>query len=145
MVNSGNTIGQFRDEMETTVGEVTQDVKDQVGQAIEQGVQSVVGSNLTAQQIQQKKLEDQQKITEARRKIEYWKKINEEQKKIRLSEKQKLQQRLQLEEQRKQEKKAEEAQKKQAIPRVGKRTTAQIQEDLARSQMERSKGRGVGG
>ena len=142
---NNNAIGQFRDEVETTVGEVTQDVKDSVGQAIEQGVQSVVGSTLTPQQLQIKQQEDQSKLVEARRKIDYWKKIDLEQKKIRMEEKQKLSQKQQIEEQEKQQKKMAEEQKKKVIPRVGKRTGGQMSEDLARSKQELGKGHGVGG
>ncbi len=36
---NGNQIGQFRDELEQTVTEVTQDVKDSVGEGIAQGAQ----------------------------------------------------------------------------------------------------------
>lgn len=141
----GNALGQFTDEMETAVSDVTHDVKDSVGEAIEQGVQSVIGNTLTPQQIQQKQVEDQQNLTEARRKIDYWKNIDLAQKKIRMAEKQKLDQKKQIEEQERQRKKMTEAQKKKVIPRVGKRTGQQLSEDLARSKQELGKGHGVGG
>ncbi len=89
MANNNNVIGQFQDEMEQTGEEVVRDVKDSVGQALEQGVQSVVGTPLTQQQIQQKQQDEQKKIIEARRKISFWQKTDQEQKNIRMQEKQK--------------------------------------------------------
>lgn len=143
MNDSGSGVKQFAEEMGQTAGEVVKDVKDEVGQMIEQGAQSIAGKQFTPQQIQQKQLEDQQKLAEARRKIKWWKDIAAAQKKVREEEKQKQLQRQQLEEQEKQKKKMEEARRKQAIPQVAKPLT--ISEAIARTQAERSKGRGVGG
>lgn len=116
MANGGNQIGQFRDELEQTVTEVASDVKDSVGEVIEQGVQSVAGTQLTLQQIQQKQQEEQKQLAEARRKIQFLRQIDEEQKRVRMENKQKEQQRLQSEQQ--EEQKAEmkkEEKKKQPI------------------------------
>ena len=66
MADSGNIIGQFRDEIEPEVKEVAQDVKDFVGEAIEQGVQSVVGAQFTPQQQQQKQFQDQKELQRVR-------------------------------------------------------------------------------
>lgn len=144
-------IKQVTEETAQTVGEVAKDVKDEIGRAIEQGVQSVAGTQLTPQQLQpfdsaqgkQKQLEDQQKLAEARRKIDYWKKIEQEQKKVREEEKQKQLQIQQFEEQEKQKKKMEEAKRKQIFSTPAKAPS--LSEAIARTQAERSKGRGVGG
>ena len=141
----GGGVKQFTDEIEQATNEVAKDVKDAVGQTIEQGVQSVAGTQLTPQQIQQKELDRQKGLLETRRKIKWYQDIEASQKAVSEKEKQELLQRQQLEEQEKQKKKMEEAQKKQVIPMVGKVTGGQLREDLARTQMERSKGRGVGG
>lgn len=126
-------------------GEVAKDVKDSVGQAIEQGVQSVTGTQLTPQQIQQKQLEDQKKIAETRRTIKWYEDIATSQKAVREKEQQKQMQGKQEEIQQQQAKKTQEIQQKQPIPQPGRPESDIIREDLARTQMERSKGRGVGG
>lgn len=136
-----NVIGQFTDEVEEITEKVVQDVKDSVGEAIEQGVQSVVGTPLTQQQMQQKQKEDQDKMIEARRKIAFWQKLDQEQKALRMKKKQEEMQKKQEESQEKQVKKVEQIEQKQAIKKPG----VLSEEVLARSQMERSKGRGVGG
>ncbi len=119
MANNNNVIGQFQDELEQTGGEVVQDIKDSVGEAIEQGVQSVVGTPLTQQQIQQKQQDEQKKIMEARRKISFWQKTDQEQKNIRMQEKQKKMQKQQEETQVKQAKKVEEIEEKQGVVENG--------------------------
>ena len=83
------------DSIKATVSEVAKDIKDAVGEMAEQGVQSVVGSQLTPQQIQQKQLQDQKDLSEARRKVEFYKKASQEQKVVRQANQQKEQQRLQ--------------------------------------------------
>lgn len=112
MANGGNQIGQFRDELEQTVTEVATDVKDSAGEAIEQGVRSVVGAQLTPQQIQQKMEEEQKQLQETRRKIEFLKKIDLEQKQVRMENKQKEEQRLQNEQQEQQAEEVKEEQKR---------------------------------
>ncbi|MDD5416121.1 MAG: hypothetical protein PHE48_03920 [Candidatus Daviesbacteria bacterium] len=102
MADGGNAIKQFGGEVAQAAGEVAKDVKDSVGEALEQGVQSVVGTQLTPQQIQQKQLEDQKKLTEARRKIAFYQKIDQEQKAVRQQNKQKEMQKLQTQQQEKQ-------------------------------------------
>lgn len=90
-----NVIGQFKDEVEETATEVAKDFKDSVGQALEQGVQSITGTQLTPQQIQQKQAEDQKKIAENRRKIAFYQKTEQELHAVRRENKQKEEQRLQ--------------------------------------------------
>ncbi len=99
MADGGVAVKQFAGEMGKATSEVVKEAKDEIGKAIEAGVQSVVGTQLTSQQIQQKQAEEQQKLAEARRKIEYWKKIDQEQKTLRGKEKQIQLQREQAEEQ----------------------------------------------
>jgi len=123
MADSG--VKQFTDEMGQAVGEVAQDLKDEVGRSLEQAAQSAAGTP-TAQQLQpfdstqgkQKQLEDQKKLAEARRKIAFWKKTQEEQLKVRQEMKQKEEQRLQQTENKKQDgrfKFFEQKQKKQTV------------------------------
>lgn len=127
--------------MRQAITEVAKDVKDDVGEMIEQGVQSVVGKQLTPQQIQQKQLQDQKELAEARRKIAWFKKLDEEQKGVREANKQKEIQRLQNQKQQVQGQKIQKAQ----MPQSPKRSGQMLREDIARSQAERGKGRGVGG
>ena len=111
-----NVIGKFSDELEQTATEVAKDFKDAVGEAIEQGVQSVSAPILTPQQIQQKQQEDQKDLVEARRKINFFTKTDQEQKKVREENRQKEQQRLQDQQQEEQvEERKEEQKKKQPI------------------------------
>lgn len=131
--------------MRQATAEVAKDVKDQVGQMIEQGAQSVAGKQLTPQQIQQKELERQKKLAETRRKIKWYQDIAQQQKQVREKEKQLKLQRQQAEEDEKQSKKMAEAQRKQAIPQVGKLKGPMLREDLARTRQEIGKGHGVGG
>lgn len=151
MTDSGSGIGKFTDEMEQATTQVAKDVKDSVGQAIEQGVQSVVGKQLTPQQLQQKQIEDQKKLAEARRKIAWFKDLSLAQKKVREQEKQKLQQRQQIEEEGKQKKKKEEEEKKKVIISPAKKTpmfpgqVTPMKEEIARTRQEIGKGHGVGG
>lgn len=109
-------IGQFKDEVEQTASEVAQDVKDSVGQMIEQGVQSVIGTNLTPQQIQQKQQEEQKQIAEARRKIAFYQKTAQEQQIVRQENKQKEQQGLQNKQQEEQVLKIKKEEKKTVNP-----------------------------
>lgn len=143
MSDSGGGIKQFTDEVEQVATDVAKDVKDSVGQAIEQGVQSVAGTQLTPQQLQQKELERQKQLTETRRKLKWYQDLEVSQRKVREEEKQKLLQKKQTEEQEKQKKKMEEGQKKKVIISPAKPPT--LSEAIARTQAERGKGRGVGG
>lgn len=139
MADSGSGISQATQEVVQAANEVAKDVKDSVGEAIEQGVQSMVGTKLTPQQIQQKQLEDQKKLAETRRVIEHYKRVDAEQEQVRQHIKQKDAQKQQ-EEQQEQMKKI---QQKQIQMEVKKPIT--LREDIARTQAERGKGRGVGG
>lgn len=134
-----NSVKQFTEELEQTAGEIKIDVKDEIGQALEQGVQSVVGTQLTPQQIQQKQIDDQNKIAEARRKINFYQKTAREQAAVRQQNKQKEMQRKQEEQQETEQKKVEEVQIKQAQKKPG------ISEAVLRSQAELKVGKGVGG
>ncbi|MBI2597183.1 hypothetical protein HYW41_03440 [Candidatus Daviesbacteria bacterium] len=123
--------------MKSTLLEVAKDVKDAVGEMIEQGVQSVAAPQLTPKQIQQKQGEDQKQILEARRKIAWYQKIDEEQKKVRAQSQQKEAQRLQSE-QRQEQAEVQQTQIKQ----VQKQATP---EEVLRTQIERKAGKGLGG
>lgn len=119
-----NVLGKFNDELEQTTSEVVGEVKDAVGEALEQGIQSVAGPKLTAQQLQQKQQEDQQKEIDRQKKITYtrqWiKNLSAAQDKVRMENKQKEQQRLQNQQQEEQfkEMKKEEKKKKPINPAV---------------------------
>lgn len=100
--------GTFEDVQEEVNQNVVEPVKDQVGQAIEAGVQAVIGTKPpTPQQQHQKQVEEQNQLVEARRKIAYWTDIANQQKQVREEAKQKEAQKKQEEDQKKQEKKQE--------------------------------------
>lgn len=150
MADSGSGVKQFSGEMGQATSEVIKDVKDEVGQMIEQGVQSIAGKQLTPQQIQQKQLEEQQKLAQARRKIKWYQEIAAAQKRVREEERQKQQQRQQQEEQERQKKRLVEEQKKKVIISPAKKTPqfpgqAPIREDIALSRPELKVGHGKGG
>ncbi|MEK7617338.1 MAG: hypothetical protein AAB414_04760 [Patescibacteria group bacterium] len=150
MANSANVIGQFKDEVEEVSEEVAEDVKDSVGEMIEQGVQSVAAPTLTPQQIQQKQLEEQKKLAQARKTLKWYQDIAAAQKKISEEEKQKKLQSQQVEEQEKQKKRMEEEEKKKIITSPAKKTPqfpgqAPIREDIALSRPELKGGHGKGG
>lgn len=74
--------GTFED-----IGEAMAPVKDAVGEAIEQGIKSVVqpAPKLTPQQQaqrQQQKITEQQKMAEARYQLDWWNKLKAEQNKV---------------------------------------------------------------
>lgn len=151
MANSANVIGQFKDEVEETTEEVVTDVKDSVGQMIEQGVQSVAGPKLTPQQLQQKQLDEQKKLAQARKTIKWYQDIAAAQKKVQEEVKQRKLQKHQEEEQEKQRKKQEEEEKKKVIISPAKKKplfpgqVAPMKEEIARTRQEIGKGHGVGG
>jgi len=126
------------DSIKGAIAEVSRDIKDSVGEMIEQSVQSITAPQLTPQQIQQKQMQDQKDLAEARRKIQWFKNLTAAQKKVRDQEKQKQMQKREPE---------AEAQKKQVvITPAGKRQPGTpIREDIARSRQEIGKGHGVGG
>lgn len=111
MVNFVKPIGgTFED-----VGDaVVKPVADEVGKAIEQGVQAVVTGpkQLTPQQLQQKQVDKTNNLQEARRKIAWWRNLDEAQRKVREAEKQKQMQSLQVTQQQQQVKQFEITQKK---------------------------------
>jgi len=141
MADGASGVKQFTEEMEQAAGEVAKDVKDSVGEALEQGVQSVVGTQLTPQQIQQKEAEDQKKLAEARKKLAFFQQTAQKQQVVSQQNQQKEMQRLQAQKQEEQNKKIEKVQIQQSSKRPGQPLT----EEIARTQVERSKGRGVGG
>lgn len=124
--------------MKSTVVEVARDIKDAVGEMIEQGVQSVTAPQLTPQQIQQKQQQDQKDLAKVRGDIEWLRRIDEQQKGVREQNKQKEMQRLQNQQQEKQQgtqKVQIQSAKKQQV----------ISEAVLRTQAERKVGKGVGG
>lgn len=150
MANSANVIGQFKDEVEEATEEVITDVKDEVGQMIEQGVQSVVGSTLTPKQLQQKQLDEQKRLAQARKTIKWYQDITAAQRRVREEERQKRLQKQQQEEQEKQKKKQEQEEKKKVIISPARKTPqfpgqAPIREDIALSRPELKGGHGKGG
>lgn len=114
MNDSGSGVKQFTGEMVQTTKDVAKDVKDTVGEAIEQGAQSVVGATLTPQQLQQKQQEDQKKELDRQKQLAYtrgWlKNLETAQQKVRTENKQKEQERLQVQ---KQEEKVREMKKEE--------------------------------
>ncbi|TSC88299.1 MAG: Uncharacterized protein G01um10147_204 [Microgenomates group bacterium Gr01-1014_7] len=144
MADGGSGIKQFSEETESAVVEVAKEVKDTVGEMIEQGVQSVAGPQLTAQSFdsaqdkQKKQQEDQKKIAEARRVINFYKKTEEDLRKVREQKKQEETQIQQAGKQEEQTKKEEKFQQKTV-------SKQRLSEDIARSRAEIGKGHGIGG
>lgn len=132
MVGIKGAIGQIPAELGETV---IKPVVDEVGKAIEQGVQSVIGSQLTPGQLQQKELDRQKKLANARRVIEHYKRIEEAQRAVRQAKKHEELQKKQEEGQKQQVQEIKKEQKKQQIP----------EEVKARAMAELKAGRGVGG
>ena len=71
MSDSGSGGGQFASEMKSAVVEAVKDTKDAVGEMVEQGVQSISGTNLTPQQIQAKQQSDQKIEIDRQKKLAY--------------------------------------------------------------------------
>ncbi len=132
MANSGNVIGKFSEEVEQTTTEVVEDIKDSVGEMIEQGVQSATSSPLTPQQLQQKQQADQKKEVDRQKQLSYTRNwlsnLQAAQAKVRAENKQKEQQRLQAQQQEKQvvEIKKEEKKKQPVNPAVAYAGKAEI-------------------
>jgi hypothetical protein len=151
MADGGSRIKQFSEEVEQVTTEVAKDVKDSVGQALEQGVQTTFGPKLTPQQVQQKQLEEQTRLAKVRRDLKWYQDIAAAQKKERDEGKQKQLQKQQLEEQETQKKKMKEEVNKKRIISPAKRSpivpgqTAPVTEEIARTRQEIGKGHGVGG
>lgn len=102
--------GTFEDIGEVMNDSVAKPMKDQLGEMVEQGKQSIAPKAVAAQQVsaadaQQKNLDQQQKITEARRRIFYWQDLEAKTRAIREEEKRKEAERKQKAEQEEQEKK----------------------------------------
>lgn len=132
MSNSKNIIGgTFEDVNEAVVKPVT----DEVGKAIESGVQSVVQGPVQKSAPQQpfegKQLEDQKKLVEARRKIDWWKTLGEAQRKAREEERQKQMQRVQEEKKKQEVKQFTIQQKKRQLPaEIAARGKAEIKRGI---------------
>lgn len=124
MVNIVKPIGGTFEDISDAV---VKPISDEVGKAIEQGVQAVVGGpkQLTPQPADATRLSDEGKamagkqameqanLIEARRKIAWWRALDEAQKKVREAEKQKQMQRKQVVQQQQQQvKQFESTQKK---------------------------------
>lgn len=94
---------------------VVEPVKDEVGKALEQGVQSVVQGPqaIDPAKQQQKRAEEAKGKQHALNVIEWYRKIDEEQKKVRQEKQQQLQQQKQEEAGKKQEQQSKENQKQQ--------------------------------
>ena len=110
--NSG-VIGAMREEVAPVAQEVVADVKDAVGQAIEAGVQSVIGTTIDPQQVQKKEEERQKKIAEVRWQIQQLNKTNTEIERIRKEKEEKEKQKLQAQVQQQQTEQVQIQQKKQ--------------------------------
>lgn len=134
-----SVVKQFSQEVAQVTSEVVRDVKDAVGEMIEQGVQSAVGQQLTPYQIQQKQLEEQKQLQEARRKIAFLKRIDQEQKTVREANKQKETQRLQAQQQN------QTVKEQQAVTQQTSKKPGQLPEEVLRTQVEFKPGKGVGG
>lgn len=118
---ANNIIGQFRDEIEQTGSEVVGEIKDSVGEMIEQNV----APQLTPQQIQQKEIDRQKQLAYTRK---YFQDLQMAQAKVMAENKQKEQQRLQNQQQEKQvvEMKKEEKKKQPINPAVAYAGKAEI-------------------
>lgn len=131
--------GTFED-----IGEALEPVRDAVGEAIEQGIKSVVqpAPKLTPKQQaqkQQQKAEEQKGMADARYQIDWWKKLAAEQNKVRNIKKQEdfgKQQQEQEEEQKRQDAKIKQF--------IIQKKTAEVNPALARKGKAEIKG-GVGG
>ena len=101
---------------------VVKPVVDEVGKAIEQGVQSVVNPQALDPAVQEKKrLEEKAKIQQLYKRIEWYKNIEDAQAKVRQDQKQKEQAKIQEEQQKKEVKQfkvLEEQKKKQEMTQV---------------------------
>lgn len=87
--------GTFEDLNEAVVKPVT----DEVGKALEQGVQTVISGpkqTQNPQNPQAKQAETQAKLAESRRKIKWWQDLEEAQRRVRDQEKQKIVQKQSL-------------------------------------------------
>lgn len=125
--------GTFED-----VGEaVVTPIRDEVGKALEQGVQTVVSGPKTAlpnkPQAGNSKIETQKNLAEARRKIKWWQDLEEAQKRVREGQKQKQMQATQVVQEEKQIKQFEVVRKQKK------------DENLIRAQRKTEIKGGVGG
>lgn len=102
---AGGVIGAMTEEMAPVAEGVKQEVTDSVGQAIEAGVQSVMGTVMDPQQIQKKEEDRQKKIAEVRWRIQQLNRTNAEIEQIRKEKEQKEKQRIHAQVQEQQQKK----------------------------------------
>ncbi len=155
MANS-NVIGQFTDELEETAEQVVEEVKDSIGEMIEQGVQSVKASPpLTPQQIQQNQEEEESKKIELRRQLKFRETVKTELNDAYQQTAEEEKQRKELEQQEEENKKREQQQKNariispaRKVPPVLGQTAQPVEleeEAVARTRQESGKGHGVGG
>lgn len=128
--------GAVSEAMEMVNESVVEPVKDEVGQLVEAGVQSITGSAADPQKQMKKQQEDQRKMAEAKYKIDWWKQVAAQQAAAKQQQLQQKSEVKQEEQQEKQVKQYEVVQKKQ--------DRAQ-EEAAARSRAESKAGKGVGG
>lgn len=134
-------IGAIQDSNEALV----KPIRDEVGQALEQGIKTVIAGPPNAQQqqvSQQQKMQNEAKrqtdLTEARRKVAFWTRIDQEQKAVRQKQTQEQAQKNQV--------KHEETKIKQ-VEVMKKQEKKNIAKDAAikTSQAELKAGKGIGG
>lgn len=124
---------QVSSEIIQTTTEVAKDVKDAVGEMIEQGVQTAVGSNTTNDQ---KQIEQEQKDKkELRRVRKFFQDLEQQTAQVRAANQQKEAQRLESQQQ--------QQVKEQQEQQESKKTT--VPEAILRTQAELKVGKGVGG
>lgn len=134
-------IGAIQDTNEALI----KPIRDEVGQALEQGVKAVVvgpptvqQQHITQQQIQHNEAKRQVDLAEARRKVDFWRRIDQEQQVVRQKRTQELMQKNQVKQQ---------EEKVKQIKIVKKTEKKNIAKDAAikASQAESKVGKGVGG
>ena len=136
MSDSGGGVGQFVGEIKSAAAETLTDAKDGIGEAIEQGAQSVTNPNPTPQQIQQKQLEDQTAIAEQRRIINFNAQLSTDLNKAVAEDRQNKAQRIQSQEQ---DTQAQQQRQMQSQQRVG--PSQGIRQDIAENMSELRGGR----
>ena len=141
-----NVIGNFTDELEEGVKEVVTEVKDAVGEAIEENAQTAMGTTLTPQQIQQQQINDQKATAEVRRKLQYHQATKADLDKEIQANKQKEAQRRQDQQQEEQQKQMRKIENKKASPpKPGAPMEESMEaEEVARTRQESGKGHGIG-
>lgn len=136
MSDSGGGSGVIGEIVQTVQEAVIEPVKDEVGQLIEAGVQSITGAANDPQKQVRKEQENQKKLAEAQYKIRWWKDLAAQQAALNQQVKQEQTQKQQEKQEEKQIKQYEIVQKKQESKQI---------EEVNRSRAELKAGKGVGG